>query len=52
MVAYANEAHGHDGLRFAVARVGRDPVPAQADFVFAIDVLHHVDDPSRAFSVP
>jgi trans-aconitate methyltransferase len=44
MVAYANEAHGHDGVRFATAEVGRDPIPARADFVFAIDVLHHVDD--------
>ncbi len=46
MVAYANEAHGRDGLRFAVAQVGRDPIPEQADFVFAIDVLHHVADPA------
>lgn len=46
MVAYANEAHGHEQLRFAVAQVGRDPIPEQADFVFAIDVLHHVDDPA------
>jgi trans-aconitate methyltransferase len=45
MVAYANEAHGHERLRFAVVRVGADPIPAEADFVFAIDVLHHVDDP-------
>jgi trans-aconitate methyltransferase len=46
MVAYANDAHGHEGLSFAVAQVGRDPIPAEADFVFAIDVLHHVDDPA------
>ena len=31
-----------------VARAGRDPIPAHADFVFAIDVLHHVDDPAAS----
>src|SRR5262245_8571336 len=33
MVAYANEAHGHERLRFAVARVGRDPIPTRASFI-------------------
>jgi trans-aconitate methyltransferase len=47
MITYANGAHGHERLRFVVARVGRDPIPGRPSFMFAIDVLHHVGDPAR-----
>jgi len=50
MVEYARAQYRLPNLRYLLADVGRDPLPTTYQFVYSIDVIHHIHQLSNALA--